>query len=105
MSNELTICRMVHYRSYGTPGGEYAARCRASVITEVGNWVTVGVEESGGGEDAPTQRTVRQQWDPETCSLHVLNPKGTFYEAIPHDSLDEPEHLGGTWHWPSECRG
>lgn len=105
MSDELTICRMVHYRSYGTPGGEYAPRCRAAVVTEVGGWVTVEVKESQGGGDGVTERWLRQQWDPETCSMQVFNPSGTFLNAVPRDSLDEPEHLGGTWHWPSECRG
>src|ERR1039457_4289793 len=27
--------RIVHYVSYGTPGGEYSRECRAAVVTEV----------------------------------------------------------------------
>lgn len=30
-----SIGRLVHYVSYGTPGGEYASQCRAAIITEV----------------------------------------------------------------------
>lgn len=61
---------MVHYVSYGTPGGEYPQVCRAAVITEVHD---------------------------DDVALAVLNPTGMFFkEAIPYD---EDGH-SGTWHWP-----
>lgn len=30
-----SIGRVVHYVSYGTPGGEYGKECRAAIVTEV----------------------------------------------------------------------
>ena len=65
---------IVHYVSYGTPGGEYTSECRAAVITEV-------------------------QGDPAvSAGLCVLNPTGQFFSrAVPHD---EDGRAGGTWHWP-----
>lgn len=36
MSTQVpSVGRIVHYKSYGTPGGEYTPECRAAVITEV----------------------------------------------------------------------
>ena len=67
-----SIGRIVHYVSYGTPGGEYTKECRAAVVTEVNTSDTVG--------------------------LAVLNPTGAFFNrTIVHD--ESAEH-GGTWHWP-----
>lgn len=67
-----SIGRIVHYTSYGTPNGEYGQVCRAAVITEVIDDVTV--------------------------SLAVLNPTGMFFNVkVP---LDAFASLGGTWHWP-----
>lgn len=73
-----SVGRIVHYVSYGTPGGEYKSECRAAVITEV----------------VPIAR------GSETCgvSLAVLNPTGMFFNRnVPQD---ETSHAGGTWHWP-----
>jgi hypothetical protein len=67
-----SIGRVVHYVSYGTPGGEYTSQCRAAVVTETDTSDTVG--------------------------LAVLNPTGMFFNrTIPHD---EDDKSGGTWHWP-----
>jgi len=67
-----SIGRIVHYVSYGTPGGEYTSECRAAVVTEV------------AGEDI--------------VGLCVLNPTGQFFNRnVQHD---ESDRLGGTWHWP-----
>lgn len=64
---------IVHYVSYGTPGGEFTSECRAAVVTEL-------VTEGG-----------------EVVSLCVLNPTGVFF----HESeQDEETKTGGTWHWP-----
>lgn len=66
-----SVGRIVHYVSYGTPGGEFTRECRAAVITEVR--------------------------DSETVVLCVLNPTGIFF----HESnYWEDDHRGGTWHWP-----
>jgi hypothetical protein len=67
-----SIGRVVHYVSYGTPGGEYTSECRAAIVTETDTSDTVG--------------------------LAVLNPTGMFFNrTIVHD---EDGHSGGTWHWP-----
>lgn len=48
-----TVGRIVHYFSYGTPGGEYQSEPRAAIITQVHN---------------------------ATCvDLCVLNPTGMFF--------------------------
>lgn len=48
-----SIGRIVHYRSYGTPGGEFPSVDRAAMVTEVK--------------------------DDETVSLCVMNPTGLFF--------------------------
>ena len=72
-----TVGRIVHYRSYGTPGGEYTPQCRAAVITEV-------------------------HADSEQVGLAVLNPTGTFFHPLAAGGCahDEGQVYGGTWHWP-----
>jgi hypothetical protein len=55
-----TVGRTVHYRSFGTPGGEYPSACRAAIITEVGD---------PNGADA----------DLNKVGLAVLNPEGMFF--------------------------
>ncbi len=100
MTARPSIGRIVHYVSYGTPGGEYGKECRAAVITEVEDEHTVG--------------------------LCVLNPTGQFFnQGVPyHDGAETPgdpdcpvdhhaeahrycscgwmeaSYTGGTWHWP-----
>jgi hypothetical protein len=98
-----SVGRIVHYVSYGTPGGEYTSECRAAIIAETNTSDTVG--------------------------LAVLNPTGMFFNrTVAHDeggetpgAADCPNaashgnpfrycacgwmeaaHKGGTWHWP-EC--
>ena len=69
-----SVGRMVHYKAYGTPGGEFPAGvCRAAVITEVSD-----------------------PGDPESAiGLCVLNPTGQFFNRdVPFG--DAP----GQWHWP-----
>lgn len=63
--------RVVHYVSYGTPGGEYLPECRAAMIT--------GVQ------------------DDETVSLFVMNPTGVF---LNQNVCRDDANQGGTWHWP-----
>jgi len=75
-----SVGRIVHYVSYGTPGGEYKSECRAAVITEVDDDRVVG--------------------------LCVLNPTGQFFNrAVIQAEFPPPDkivagHRGGTWHWP-----
>lgn len=109
-----SVCRMVHYVSYGTPGGEYHSQCRAAVITEVGMWVTVNTSEDVTHDDGTRYRSLEQRWDPEACALAVHNPGGVFFNGaagVPceHDELPPPGKIvfgeratyrPGTWHWP-----
>jgi len=69
------VGRIVHYVSYGTPGGEYPSVCRAAVVTEVDSYQNIG--------------------------LCVLNPTGQFFNrSVPHS---EDDMRGGTWHWPERA--
>lgn len=67
-----SVGRIVHYVSYGTPGGEYEQECRAAIVTETDSSHTVG--------------------------LAVLNPTGVFFNRTV--TYDEFGKAGGTWHWP-----
>lgn len=71
-----SVGHIVHYQSYGTPGGEYPSVCRAAIVTAVH-----GPDASG-----------------EVASLAVLNPEGMFFNQ--HVPQGDPGHTGGTWHWP-----
>jgi hypothetical protein len=78
MSQTPSVGRIVHYVSYGTPGGEYASECRAAIVTEVDI------------QDADALGKV---------GLCVLNPTGQFFNRdVEHDEANRPR--GGTWHWP-----
>lgn len=67
-----TVGRIVHYVSYGTPGGEYVSECRAAIVTE-------------------------SNMNSDTIGLAILNPTGLFFNrTIVHDEAKR----GGTWHWP-----
>lgn len=73
MEPKPSVGRIVHYRAYGTPGGEYPSVCRAAVVTEV---------------DDPEAHD-------SAVGLAVLNPTGVFFnQHVPHG--DGP----GQWHWP-----
>lgn len=106
----------VHYRAFGTPGGEYPPACRAAIITEVGAWVANGEpQETQEGEQR--YRLVPQRWDPAACTLFVANPSGMFLNGpIPRheparemvvrsDGSEGPGriYLGGTWHSMAGC--
>jgi hypothetical protein len=80
MMTELTapsVGRVVHYVSYGTPGGEYGSECRAAIVTEVMSGARAGIAAVG---------------------LMVANPAGLFFNQ--GVLQDEDGHAGGTWHWP-----
>jgi hypothetical protein len=69
-----SVGRMVHYRSYGSPGGEYQTEARAAVVT--------GVVEPGN--------PFSPLW------LAVLNPHGIFFGEKPIEHGKGP----GQWSWP-----
>lgn len=69
MSSGPRVGDIVHYRSFGTPGGEYAPACRAAIVTE----------------HCPDGR----------IGLSVLNPTGLFFNITHYDA----DQTGGTWHY------
>jgi hypothetical protein len=83
-----SVGRIVHYVSYGTPGGEFTSQCRAAIVTEV----------CAPGTLPDTQDGVEVDSDTQLVSLCVLNPTGIFLNQ--RLSQDETGHTGGTWHWP-----
>lgn len=87
-----SVGRIVHYVSYGTPGGEYGSECRAAVITGQGKGDRITVR-NGAGE------VVVDEYDGDlmSVSLCVLNPEGMFFKG---DIPFSDQHQGGTWHWP-----
>jgi hypothetical protein len=78
-----SIGRIVHYQSFGTPGGEYPSVCRAAIITAVDDY-----QPQNPGEHIHVGHV----------SLCVLNPEGQFFNRAVLQ--DEEERKGGTWHWP-----
>lgn len=104
-----SVGRIVHYVSYGTPGGEYKSECRAAVITAVRDM-----------EPVPEHGV-------PYVDLFVMNPTGIFLnqKCLYDDGSETPgapdcanpgqhgdpfrycacgwieaRHRGGTWHWP-----
>lgn len=68
-----SIGRIVHYVSYGSPGGEFQSECRAAIVTRVSSLSTGDVD------------------------LCVLNPTGMYFnQGCRYDEGKGP----GTWHWP-----
>lgn len=88
-----SVGRIVHYVSYGTPGGEYTSQCRAAVVT--------GVPE---GALPPVDAEHAETWDSNALvvDLAVLNPTGLFFNRC---AQDEHDRRGGTWHWPELVEG
>lgn len=92
-----SVGRIVHYVSYGTPGGEYTSQCRAAVVTEV---ELLDSKILGGAR----------------IGLCVINPTGLFFHSLAdggcrynegdvgHDHAGEEiparSYPGGSWHWP-----
>ncbi|MBF8186333.1 hypothetical protein ITP53_11345 [Nonomuraea sp. K274] len=81
MTPTPSVGRIVHYVSYGTPGGEYPSVCRAAVVTEVDTY-----QHGPGGQFVGH------------VNLAVFNPEGLHFNRAILQSEDE--HRGGTWHWP-----
>ena len=90
-----SIGRVVHYVSYGTPGGEYTSECRAAVVTEVGQAFEPLPEIPTDG--TPVTITFPNE-SVEVVGLCVLNPTGQFFNR--EIRQDEDAKAGGTWHWP-----
>ena len=74
MSQIPSVGRVVHYQSYGTPGGEYLPEPRAAIITEIEGDLS-GVR----------------------VGLAVMNPTGMFFnQDVPYSDAPKPGH----WNWP-----
>lgn len=78
--NQITIGRVVHYRSLGSADGAYPSLCRAAIITDCDD-----------PELPPHDHTV---------SVAVFNPGGMFFNSTQYDSHLAP----GTWHWYTDCQ-
>jgi hypothetical protein len=103
----LTVDGRVHYRSHGSADGTYPATCRAAIITEVGQWVTVetSTPNSFDRSEGRPIRNLEQWWFSDALALAVINPTGVFFSgAAGQPCRYDPEHgAGGTWHWPADC--
>ena len=103
-----SVGRIVHYTSFGTPGGEYTKQCRAAIVTEVGAWVTVETTkpDSYSTSEGRPIRNLEQWFYDDALALTVCNPTGLFFNgaspvACKHDEpSDGHTPAGGTWHWP-----
>jgi len=92
-----SVGRIVHYVSYGTPGGEYRSECRAAIITAI---PSIQIDQFGGVPKEPI------------VDLCVLSPAGTLFTfGCDHHEGDigadaagveitGRSYRGGTWHWP-----
>ena len=69
-----SVGRIVHYQSYGSPGGEFKPQPRAAIITEVLNEETM------------------------ECQLFVMNPNGVYFNPTPYSEEPKPGH----WSWPAK---
>ncbi len=73
---EPSVGRIVHYQSYGTPGGEHGSLPRAAIITCL---------------VSPTAT------EPDRVGLAIFNPTGVFFNtSVPFSAEPEPGH----WSWP-----
>ena len=102
-----TVGRIVHYVSYGTPGGEYGSECRAAVVTGLGEPLKYPVHGDGIDDLGPDGA--------QLADLCVLNPTGLFFnQGVPQDEggtghdhtgaeIAAKSYHGGTWHWPERA--
>jgi hypothetical protein len=74
-----SIGRVVHYQSYGTPGGEHLPEPLAAIVT--------GVDDSFGTNDSPQTRV----------DLYVIYGNGCSHKANV-EFAEEP--TPGHWNWP-----
>lgn len=103
-----SVGKIVHYVSYGTPGGEYQSQCRAAVITEVGQWVAVNEikPDSYSASEGRPIRYLEQWFYADAVALTVFNPTGLFFNGAGPvackymEPVDGQPLVGGTWHWP-----
>lgn len=87
-----SVGRIVHYVSFGTPGGEYTSQCRAAIVTAVHAATELHPGKTASGAHDVSE-TVHYAAD-----LFVMNPTGVFLNQ--GCAQDEDGKHGGTWHWP-----
>lgn len=103
---------VVHYQSYGTPGGEYLPEPRAAIITEVKYIADTDalkgldgvIEMEGNGSKFIQSFAGREFVTPiedlpkkVLVSVCVLNPTGMFFNThLPYAEEPTPGH----WNWP-----
>ena len=81
MTQMPSVGRIVHYHSYGTPGGEYLPEARAAVVTAI--------------QQVETATGTVETW--HAVSLAILNPTGMFFnQSVPYSLEPKPGH----WSWP-----
>jgi hypothetical protein len=92
-----SVGRIVHYVSYGTPGGEYPKTCRAAIVTGLGEPLPYPVPDDGVDDVVLLGPN-----DAQLVDLCVLNPTGQFFnQGVPQDERPWAQgREGGTWHWP-----
>lgn len=71
-SEKVSIGRIVHYQSYGTPNGEYLSEPRAAIVTQV--------------------------FENDDCQLFIFNPQGLFVQKVPFSETPKSGH----WNWPDK---
>lgn len=111
MTQQPTVGRVVHYQSYGTPGGEYLPEPRAAIITEVNYTVDLEAMVQAGIDGEYVQDADGARFEPRTgpwipieelpkkpvVSVCVINPTGMFFkENLPFAEKPTPGH----WNWP-----
>ncbi|MET4095125.1 hypothetical protein [Arthrobacter sp. UYCu712] len=100
MTQQPSVGRIVHYHSYGTPGGEFRPEARAAIITAVHWSDTADGEDWQGIEQGVEQPDSEIREAPDyidSISLAVLNPTGMFFnENVPFSDVPAPGH----WSWP-----
>lgn len=86
-----SVARIVHYQSFGTPGGEYSSLARAAVITVADPHPTsehcLGAADESYYQDETNYRV----------GLCILNPTGMFFN---NDVKFSVEPKAGCWNWP-----
>lgn len=88
-----SVGRVVHYVSFGTPGGEFGKKCRAAIVTGDGDLLPY--PKPGNGPDDLDEDSA------QLVDICVLNPTGLFFNTgVPQDERPAYERSGGTWHWP-----